>query len=260
MAKKKTPEVPQPDPANPENVTVGDFAAGTEGQESTAPKAPAAETSAAGEGESAGSEEPDSSQQETPETAPEQETAPADESAPQEIYTPQKYDWPASSETRVLKVPLTPEDESELSHRIAGTIPEIARVQREAKSAASTYKSQLEELQNLQAEISDIILAGERDRSVPCTWVFECGGVAGDTGERIFSPDYKALFRDDTGAFIEATRITSSDRQMALTLPESPTEKKEEPDGQPGESQEPQQDDTEGEPEGPADSEEEIKF
>ena len=55
-----------------------------------------------------------------------------------------KYDWPESTEKRSLFVTLNPKELEQASRQLAATVPQIANLEREAKSSASQWKSRIE--------------------------------------------------------------------------------------------------------------------
>lgn len=139
-----------------------------------------------------------------------------------------KYDWPESTEKRSLFVTLKPAELEATSRLLAQTVPQIANLEREAKSSASSWKSRIELVQCEQNRLSCIVSEGKEERPVECEWVFECCGIDVASGNRIHHPEKKALFRKDTGEFIEARDITSEERQMSLIAEEQPAKEDEE--------------------------------
>jgi hypothetical protein len=131
-----------------------------------------------------------------------------------------KYDWPESTEKRSLFVTLKPAELEATSRQLAQTVPQIANLEREAKSSASQWKSRIESVQCEQNRLSGIVSDGKEERPVECEWVFECCGIDIASSNRIHHPEKKALFRKDTGEFIEARDITSDERQMSLIADE----------------------------------------
>jgi hypothetical protein len=89
-------------------------------------------------------------------------------------------------------------------------------------------------LQLKQDGLSAKIRGGSEERQVKCRWVFECSGVDSD-GNQIPNRSYKALFRLDTGAFIEATMMTQEDLQMELSFGAHPESVKEDTEHAPSE-------------------------
>ena len=133
-----------------------------------------------------------------------------------EAPTPATFNWPKSTEKRSLFVTLNPAELETKSRELAGTVPQIANLEREAKSSASQWKARIEIVQCQQNHLSAVVSEGKEERNVECEWVFECSGIDSATKERIPHPDKKALIRPDTGEVIEVRDITSDDRQMAL--------------------------------------------
>lgn len=133
-----------------------------------------------------------------------------------EAPTPATFNWPKSTEKRPLFVTLNQAELETMSRRLAATVPQIANLEREAKSSASQWKARIEIVQCEQNHLSNIVSDGREERPVECEWVFECSGIDSATKERIPHPDKKALIRPDTGEVIEVRDITSDDRQMAL--------------------------------------------
>jgi hypothetical protein len=133
--------------------------------------------------------------------------------------TTPKYDWPEAIEKRSLFVTLNPSELESESRKLAATVPQIANLEREAKSSASQWKSRIDMVQVEQNRLSGIVSEGKEERPVECEWVFECSGVDADKN-RIFHPEKKALFRKDTGEFVETRDITAEERQMSLLTDE----------------------------------------
>lgn len=135
-----------------------------------------------------------------------------------------KYDWPEATEKRSLFVTLNPSELESESRKLAATVPQIANLEREAKSSASQWKSRIDLVQVEQNRLSNIVSEGKEERPVECEWVFECAGVDATTKQRIYHPEKKSLFRKDTGDFIESRDITSEERQMSLITEEAAEE------------------------------------
>jgi len=134
-----------------------------------------------------------------------------------------RYDWPESIEKRPLFVTLNPSELEQESRKLANTVPQIANLEREAKSSASQWKSRIELVQVEQNRLSGIVSEGKEERSVECGWVYECSGIDAATKELIVHPEKKALFRKDTGELVEVREITSDERQISLIAEEKPT-------------------------------------
>jgi hypothetical protein len=131
---------------------------------------------------------------------------------------PQKLDWPESTEKRSLFVMLNPSEAESYARQLAHTVPQIQQLEADAKASASSWKSRIDEVKCKQSRVSAIISDGREERMVKCEWAYECSGVDAASGERIFHPEKKSLFRSDTGEFIESRDITSDDRQMVADL------------------------------------------
>ncbi len=129
---------------------------------------------------------------------------------------PAKFDWPQSTDKRLLSVVLNPSEIESYGRLMANTIPDLAQLESEAKSAADTFKAKIKAIECQQFVFSKIIREGREDRQVDCEWIFECAGIDAGTGERIGHPDKKTLIRCDTGEVVEIRDITTDDRQMAL--------------------------------------------
>lgn len=127
-----------------------------------------------------------------------------------------KYDWPENIEKRSLFVTLNPKELEQASRQLAATVPQIANLEREAKSSASQWKSRIEMVQCEQNKYSNIVSDGKEERSVECRWIYECSGIDSHSGKEIYHPEKKTLVRNDTGEVIEVRDISSEDRQISL--------------------------------------------
>lgn len=78
-----------------------------------------------------------------------------------------KYDWPEATEKRSLFVTLNPSELESESRKLAATVPQIANLEREAKSSASQWKSRIDLVQVEQNRLSNIVSEGKEERPVP---------------------------------------------------------------------------------------------
>lgn len=136
----------------------------------------------------------------------------------EETPEPKKLDWPETTEKRNLSCILNDLELKSASSQLARTVPEILELEAQAKSAADNWKAKIKAVECQQTVLANTIRDGREDRQVTCEWAFECSGIDSGTGEHIFHPEKKSLFRVDTGEFIESRDITSDDRQMVANL------------------------------------------
>lgn len=131
-------------------------------------------------------------------------------------------DWPESTEDRHLPVKLTDDERIAAGPALVDLLIEEDRVTAEKASMASQYAGKLKELAEKVAYQRNVVSSGMDRRAVPCHWRFECSGID-ENGAGIHHPDYKTLFRSDTGEVVETIAITSDDRQRNLPLSEEET-------------------------------------
>ncbi|WP_038164884.1 hypothetical protein [Verrucomicrobium sp. BvORR106] len=123
------------------------------------------------------------------------------------------------TESRVLKVKLSPKELEENTQELARSVNDIQRIEEEKKSSASRYKAEIEEKQARQGRLSQLIQDGWDERGVKCHWHFECSGKDAD-GNLIYHPEMKALVRSDTGEVVETKSMSETDfenKELALT-------------------------------------------
>ena len=126
--------------------------------------------------------------------------------------------YPEVSEPRALKVILDAKEREALTQELARSIGEIAQLEDEKKSSASNFKYKIEEKQSRQGRLSLLITDGYEQRSVESKWEFETSGVD-ESGKPIHHPEFKTLFRSDTGEVVEVMAMTDYDferRELAL--------------------------------------------
>lgn len=131
------------------------------------------------------------------------------------------WKWPQSTERRDLLVAFTEADRSDIAGKFAVIVAQKDNVEDEKKSEASRFKAIIDNLDERLTKLSCAINANGETRLVNCTWVWEVSGRDTDTGAWVENPDYKTLVRNDTGEVVAATRITESDRQANLELPDT---------------------------------------
>lgn len=159
--------------------------------------------------------------------------------------------WPSVQERRPVIVKFTTDERAAMANEMGSIISRREDTRAEAKNTAQRYKSQIDDLDEELTGYSDRLREGGREKSLPCTWVFECSGKD-EYGELIYHPEMKALFRDDNGDFVSAARISDADRQMDLALihesAAEPTEETEDGEGEDTGNQESEEEETNDEP------------
>lgn len=138
--------------------------------------------------------------------------------------TAPRYDWPQSIEPRPLFVTLAPREMEVAAQELAATIPKILTLEHNAKQSANQWKATIDGVRCNQSRLSTIVQERREERPVDCEWIFECCGVDSVTGERMYHPEKKTLFRTDTWEALETRDITSDERQMSLLPDEGPVE------------------------------------
>lgn len=138
----------------------------------------------------------------------------------EEPQTPEqaKPHWPEAKEKRTLRCDLKPIDINELGKANAVLGSEIDRLEDSKKASQSQYKANIEEREARRRANETAIRNGWVERDVGCHWEFECAGIDSATGEKVFHPEKKTLFRDDDGTVVEIRDISEGERQMALPL------------------------------------------
>lgn len=137
---------------------------------------------------------------------------------------PPRYSWPESVEKRPLFVVLNQQELEMSARKLAQTVADICRLERDAKASASQWKARIETVCAEQAHLSTIVTEGREERPIECQWIYETAGADAATGEMIFHPDKKTLIRKDTNEVLEIRDISSDERQMSLLPEESPQE------------------------------------
>lgn len=139
-----------------------------------------------------------------------------------------KPQWPEAKEKRTLRCDLKPTDINELGKANAVLGSEIDRLEDSKQASQSQYKANIEEREARRRANETAIRNGWVERDVGCSWQFECAGIDAQTGEKVYHPEKKTLFRDDDGAVVEIRDISEGERQMALPLDQEEAEKDEE--------------------------------
>ena len=156
--------------------------------------------------------------------------------------------WPLVQERRPVIVKFTTDERAAMANEMGSIISRREDTRAEAKNTAQRYKSQIDDLDEELTGYSDRLREGGREKSLPCTWVFECSGKD-EYGELIYHPEMKALFRDDNGEFVSVAKISDADRQMDLALiHEDTAEPTEETEGDGDDAGEPEEEETNDEP------------
>lgn len=146
--------------------------------------------------------------------------APKLENAPQGP----RYSWPESTEKRPLFVTLDTKELEVAARKLATTVADIGRLERDAKASAQQWKAKIETVSAQQNHLSVIVTEGREERAVECQWLYETAGCDSATGEPIYHPEKKTLIRLDTREVLEVRDITSDERQMSLLPEEAPQE------------------------------------
>lgn len=134
--------------------------------------------------------------------------------------TPTVPMWPEATETRNLRCIVKPDEIQQLAREQSEIIQQVATLEDQKKASASEYKARIEEKQGRGSRIAGIIISGQTDREVKCSWRFETCGIDAASGEMIYHPEKKTLIREDTGEVVEVRDITQDERQMALPMSE----------------------------------------
>ena len=115
------------------------------------------------------------------------------------------------TETRDLKSVLNQNERNELANEGARLVVEIAELESQKKSTASSFKSRIEAKETRQLEISRLIQDGYEERPALCQWLFETAGIDNKTGEPIYHPEKKTLVRVDTREIVEIVAMREAD-------------------------------------------------
>lgn len=149
-----------------------------------------------------------------------------------------RYSWPDSTEKRPLFVTLNTNELEASARKLATTVGDIGRLERDAKASAQQWKAKIETVKAQQEHLSCIVQEGREERPVECRWLFEAAGFDSASGEIVFHPEKKTLIRTDTNEVLEIRDITSDERQMSL-LPDEPPQE-EAPEDSPDTEKEPE--------------------
>lgn len=123
--------------------------------------------------------------------------------------------YPETTETRSLKVNITLDERNGYASELAKTVEDVHQLEEQKKATVSEFKSKIDSVMARQSLVSQIVRNGYEYRPVKCEWAFECAGVDSN-GDRIFHPEKKTLFRQDTGESVEVQTMTETDRQPLL--------------------------------------------
>jgi hypothetical protein len=126
-------------------------------------------------------------------------------------------EWPNATENRTLRCTLSGDELGAKSNEMARTQIDLCALEEQKKVVISEYSAREKEKKARINVLAQTISSKAEERQVPCEWRFEQSGIDA-ARQPIRHPEHKTLVRTDTGDVVEITRITDSDRQMALPL------------------------------------------